>query len=139
MVLPLIAGLATAGAIGAGAAILGGMTKKEASITTSTNQQDVYHSPYENYQPSIQYAPVSSYSYQGPTTIIDSPNTTGPKQATALTSNPNYDASWTTPQNSTPSNAVGSGAGSLLGNIDWTTLAIIGAVALVGYGLVRRR
>lgn len=139
MVWPLIAALGTAGAVGAGAAILGGMTKKEASTTISKSEQNVYHSPYENYQPSIQYAPVSSYSYQGATTIINSPGSTGSKQASAITSYPSYDAEWSTPQSASQDTATGSGAGSIFGDVDWTMIAIIGAVALVGYGLVRRR
>ena len=148
MVLPLVvASAATSplwvpvatGALGAvGGFALSALTKKEASVTTSTSQQNVYHSPYENYQPSVQYAPVSSYAYQGATTIINSPNTVGSKQATAQTSNPQYDASWTTPTTTSPSNTTGSGAGSLLGNVDFTTIAIIAAVAVVGYAVFKK-
>lgn len=148
MVVPVVAAVAAtspywvpvaAGAAGvAGGLLLGGLTKKEASITTSTSQQNVYHSPYENYQPSVQYAPVSSYAHQGATTIINSPNTVGSKQATAQTSNPQYDASWTTPTTTSPSNTTGSGAGSLLGNVDFTMIAIIAAVAVVGYAVFKK-
>jgi hypothetical protein len=134
------AAIAAGGAIvgGIGGVLLGGMTKKEASITTSTSNQNVYHAAMENYQPSVQYSPVNSYAYQGATTIINSPNASAAKQAVAQTSNPQYDAAWTTPTTVTPTNSTGSGAGSLFGNVDWTTIAIIGAVAIIGYGLLSK-
>jgi hypothetical protein len=131
-------------AAGVGGALLGGagallLSKKDASIANSNSQQNVYHAPMENYQPNIQYAPVTSYAYQGATTIINSPNATAGKLSQATTSDPTANPSYTTPQTYSPSNATGSGAGSLLGNVDLTTLAIIGAIAVVGYAIFRKK
>lgn len=137
MVWPIVA----AGALGVAGGALGSaaLTKKEASVTDSHNQQNVYHQPYENYQPSVQYAPVTTYSYQGAQYIINSPNSTQtPKQAVAVTSNPTQTPTYTNEQPYSPTSSTGSGAGSLFGDMDWTTLAIIGAVAVVGYAVLRR-
>ncbi|MDD2326176.1 MAG: hypothetical protein PHW63_09295 [Alphaproteobacteria bacterium] len=150
MVVPVIAAAAAEtsplwvpAAIGAGglaAGFIGGalLSKKDASIANSTSQQNVYHAAMENYQPSIQYAPVNSYAYQGATTIINSPNASAAKLSQAVASDPTQTPSYTTTQSSTPTNSTGSGAGSLLGNVDFTTLAIIGAVAIIGYALLRK-
>jgi len=137
MVLPLIPVVAAVGASGvaAGALAAVGLSKKEASIVDSHNQQNVYHQPYENYQPQIGYAPVTTYSYQGAQYMINSPNSTQtPKQATSVTSDPSQSGSWTTDQPYSASSATGNSAG-----IDWTLLAIIAAVGLVGYGFVSRK
>ena len=144
MVLPLLP-LVAAGAVGAGGATLGviaaGLTKKEASITTSNTRtsQDVYHAPYETYAPSIQYAPQSSYAYQGATTIINSPNSTAnPKQAMSAASSPSNTPSWYIPQNYTPTNKTDNAQSAGLQGVDFTMIAIVGAVAVIGYALLRK-
>lgn len=141
MVWPLLA----AGAIGAGASVVGGiaagLSKKEASITTSTTRtsQDVYHSPYETYAPTIQYAPQSSYAYQGPTNIINSPNSSAtPKLALSSASTPSQSASYDMPQSYTPISKTDNGQSSGLQGTDFTMIAIVGAVAVIGYALLRK-
>lgn len=144
MVLPLLP-LVAAGAIGAGGTALGGivagLTKKEASITTNTTRtsQDVYHAPYETYAPTIQYAPQSSYAYQGATTIINSPGaTTTSKLAQSAASSPNQTATYDLPQSYTPTAKTDNSQSSGLQGVDFTMIAIIGAVAIVGYALLRK-
>lgn len=137
MVWPIVA-VGAAGVAGGALAAMG-LTKKEASITDSHNQQNVYHQPYETYMPQIGYAPVTTYSYQGAQYIINSPGATQtPKQAVAVTSDPSQEGTWDADQQANPSSNTGSGAGSLFGDVDWTSIAIIGAVAVVGYAFFKR-
>jgi len=131
---PLIVGAAGLGA-GAGAIVTSALTKKEASITDSHNEQNNIHQPYENYQPQIQYAPVTTYSYQGAQYMINSPNSVQtPKQAVSTTSDPSQTGTWKTEQPYSPTSSTGNSTG-----IDWTMIAIIAAVGIVGYGLVSRK
>jgi len=82
MVLPLIpiaAGvLGGAGGFGLGS-ILGGWGKKE-SVVQAGATSIIEAAPYQTYAPAIQYAPVSTYGYQGATYIIDSPGAIAPKK-----------------------------------------------------------
>lgn len=140
MVLPLIPIAAGAVGVAGGALASIALGKKEASISnqTSTTNQNTYHSPYEVYQPSIQYAPVNSYAYQGATTIINSPNAAAGKLSQAANSSPTQTPEYTTTQTAEPSNSTTGTSGLLGGTVDWTTIAIIGAVAVCGYALLRR-
>jgi hypothetical protein len=140
MVLPLLA----AGAIGiAGTALgeylAGGSKKDMITNNTTRTSQDVYHAPYETYAPSIQYAPQSSYAYQGATYVVNSPNSSvNPKQAAALTSNPNQVPTYDIPQTNTPTNTTSNPTGNGLQGIDFTMIAIVGAVAVIGYALFKK-
>ena len=138
MVWPLLVGAAGVGTA-VGAVAVSALTKKEASITDSHNEQNNVHSPYENYQPSIQYAPVTQYSYQGAQYMINSPNSTQtPKQAVSAASSPNQTPTYTNEQPYSPTSNTGSGSGSLFGDVDWTMIALIGGSALVGYAVLRK-
>jgi hypothetical protein len=138
MVWPLILAGAGVGAA-AGAIGMGALSKKENSITDSHNQQNVYHSPYETYAPQVQYAPVTQYSYQGAQYMINSPNSSQtPKQAVSAASEPNQTGKWDTSQTASPSSNTGSGAGSLLGDTDFTVIALILGAAVVGYAVLRK-
>jgi len=93
---------------------------------TITNAQ-IYHQPYEVYQPQIQYSPATSYAYTGPSYIVNSPNSAINKKTEAVsTASPSQTGEWTTPTTTSTAGTVGTG-------IDWTMLAIIGAVGIVGY------
>lgn len=140
MVWPLIIAGAT-GVIGTALGeYVGASSKKEASIITSTTRtsQDVYHSPYETFSPQIQYAPQSSYAYQGATTIINSPNSTGSKLAASAASSPNQTGTWTQPQQYTPTSKTDNSTPSGIQGVDFTMIAIIAAVGLVGYAFFKR-
>jgi hypothetical protein len=123
MVLPLIVGLGLAAT--AGGTLLGSMLggKKGDTITNA----QIYHQPYEVYQPQIQYSPATSYAYTGPSYIVNSPNSAINKKTEAVsTASPSQTGEWTTPTTTSTAGTVGTG-------IDWTMLAIIGAVGIVGY------
>ena len=116
MVWPLVA----AGAIGAGSAllgnILGGETKKEATV---------YHAPYETYAPTTS----KTYNVQYPDyqVIMNSPfaSQTTKKEQTA-----------TTTQTPTVSPVGGSVPAE---GTNWALIAGIAAAGLVGYGLISGR
>ena len=141
MVWPLIIAAAT-GIVGTAIGdYIGGSTKKEASITTttSTSNQNNIHQPYENYQPTIAYAPVSSYSYQGAQYMINSPNSTQtPKIATSLASNPTVSPDYTNTQPYSPANTTSTPTSNGIQGVDFTMIAIIGAVAVIGYALLKK-
>lgn len=126
-----IAGTAVGGAVGS----LFGGTKKEETITTTTTYGQVYHAPGEIYAPQIQYSPQTGYSYTGATYIINSPSAISKKSSTLeQSSTPTQTGSWDVPQSYETSPEVSSGT-----FFDKNTLilvAVIGAVAVVGYGLV---
>lgn len=126
MVAPLVVGaLAGLGGMAGGmglSQVLGG-TKKESASSVIT------HAPYETYAPQQTYAPQLGYTYQGSTYIINSPGAESKKQsAIDQTSIPSQTGEWDVPQ------TTGSSAG-----IDSSTLillGIIGAGAIIGYGLL---
>ena len=135
MVLPLLA----AGAIGAGAgAVLTALVaggKKEQGATTTTYGQ-VYHQPYETYAPQVQYSPQTTYGYQGGTYIINSPEATSKKaQTIEATSSPEQSGAWTIPTTYQPSASTAQGQG--LEATDFIPIAIIAAIAIVGYAFFR--
>jgi hypothetical protein len=127
--IPLIAGAAIGGAgVGLGS-MFGG--KKE----------EIIHAPYEyyapttseifapTYAPQTQYAPVTSYGYQGATYIISSPEAVSKKELQMeVESIPKQEAVWTFPITTTqePSHVVGAGT-------DLTKLAIIGVIGIIAY------
>jgi hypothetical protein len=133
---------AGAGVLGAiGGVLAGGLGKKDMiTYNTTRTSQDVYHAPYETYAPSIQYAPVSSYAYQGATNIINSPYATAnPKLAQAVTSQPNQTPTYNLPQTYSPAATVSNPTGSgLLADVNWTWIAIIAGVAIVGYAYFKK-
>jgi len=112
MVIPLLGPLAAGGA-----GILGGLVlgKKEASVQ---------HAPYETYSPQFTYTPLTSIQYPDYQTIIDSPlaKQVSKKQATL---EPTI----------SPTQTVSPIGGSV--GTDFTTIAIIAAVGLLGYGALR--
>ena len=132
MVLPLIpiaiGGLSAGAGFGLGS-LFGGGSKKE------------IHAPKEYFAPTIssvyaptdarqlQFAPVSSYAYQGSTYIIDSPGAVSKKeQAMETVSRPEQRGAWDLPIGvaQSPEHKPGDTAG-----VNMTHIAIIGAVALV--------
>lgn len=137
MVLPLvpiavgIAGTAIGGAVGS----LFGGSKKEEHITTTTTYGQVYHAPGEIYSPQIQYSPQSGYAYTGPTYIINSPSAESKKETMlSQASYPAQAGSWDVPQSYETSPVISPGSG--LDSSTLMMLGIIGAVAVIGYGLV---
>jgi len=139
MVTPLIAGLIGAGfGFGAGGFIGG---KKE---------EHIEHAPYEyyapvtskteqiTYSPQIQYAPQLTYAYQGGTYIIGSPSAESKKaQEVKTESIPEQKGAWEFPITTYQEphhEPIQGGVGT-----DITKIAIIGAVALIAYGLISKR
>ncbi|GAH24968.1 unnamed protein product [marine sediment metagenome] len=86
MVLPLIpiaiAGLASGGGFG-----LGTWLSRGKKGTTEIHAEQEHYAPtittteaFAHYHPRLQFAPVSTYAYQGPTYIIDSPGAVSKKE-----------------------------------------------------------
>lgn len=139
MVVPYLIG----GMIGGLGGALGGMLarpeqkteiSKKISITDASSR--VYHAPYENYQPTISYglqyniSPTYSVIYESPHSTIETK-----KEATSVqdvssipTMIPYYPFS----------PAVQPTMADSRSDLDLTKIAIIGAIALIGYGLVRK-
>ena len=137
--IPLIAGLVGGGlGFGAGAGLFG---KKE---------EHIEHAPYEYYAPTIskteqltyapqvQYSPQLTYAYQGGTYIIGSPSAQSKKEQEVKSELiPEQKGTWEFPvtTNQEPHHEpIQGGVGT-----DLTKIAIIGAVGLIAYGLIRRR
>jgi hypothetical protein len=110
-----------------------GDTKKGDTITTTESQ--TYHQPYETYSPNLQFAPQTSYAYQGGTYIINSPNATSKKdQSVSQESSPSNTPTWTQPQTYTQTPSVSESTG--LSSNTLILIALIGAAAVVGYGFL---
>lgn len=132
--IPIAAGIAGTAIGGAVGSLFGG-TKKEESVTVTQTYGQTYHSPYETYAPQIQYAPQTGYAYTGPTYIINSPYATSKKETSLeQASSPAQAGKWDVPQSYETSPTVSPTQG--LDNQTLIILGIIGAVAVVGFGLV---
>jgi hypothetical protein len=84
--------------------------------------------PYQTYAPEIQFAPVTSYAYQGATTIISSPEAQiAKKQVMDVKSIPEQIGTWDIPTTVAPK-VTGAAAGA--GGISTPVIAIV-AVAVV--------
>ena len=121
---PLLAGAAGKKAnISFGAGLLGG--GKYAPVI-STSEASIFHQPYETYAPQIQFAPQTSYAYQGATTIISSPEAVVKKQQTMdLISKPEQVGTWDIPT------AI-SQAPEAKGAISGTNMTLIALIAVAG-------
>lgn len=138
MALPLIpiAIAALAGGAGAGVAgsLLGG-TKKGDQITYAPQTADVYHSPYETYQPTTLYAPqqtITMPSYQVSMGSTSSPQSmsTRTDATQQVRQQPEYYQPVTYPrQESSAGTAAGDGKTMIL-------IALIAAGGLVAYGVL---
>ena len=146
MVLPLIPIAAGIGAGMLGQGILGFLSadkKPSISTTTSTSTQssNVYHAPYEQYQPTTLYAPQQSVVYPSYQVSIESP---GSNQESVVKQSakqdtkqyPTYDQPVNYPtQASTPTTTGQVGAGISSETI--MVVALIAAGGLVAYGVLK--
>ena len=134
MVLPLVPIAIGAGSLagGVGLGSLFGGGKKEIHATKE------YYAPTTSsvYAPTdarqLQFAPVSSYAYQGATYIIDSPGATSKKEQTMdITSRPEQKGAWDFPIGvaQTPEHKPGDTSGTNLPLI--AGIAVVGAVAIM--------
>lgn len=111
-----------------GGGLVGGGTY---SPTTALTEANIYHQPYEMYAPQIQFAPVSSYAYQGSTTILGSPRATSKKeQSMDVVSDPLQKGAWELPTIITQEPDV-SGAVSGTNMTHIAIIAVIGAAAIM--------
>lgn len=122
--LPIVGGALAAGAGGAAVGSILGGGKKEV------------HASYEHYAPTVtdiyspqvQFAPVTSYAYQGATTIINSPYAeVSKKQVQEVASKPEQWGTWEVPITTSREESPVSGT-------SMTTIALIavaGAVAIM--------
>jgi hypothetical protein len=144
--IPVLAGVGIGGIAGGALGMLGG--KKEQNIVTHAPYEiyqptisTVYHKPYETFAPQVLYSPQVSYAYQGAQYIISSPGAqTKKEQAISETSQPQQKGAWELPQTYTvtPEYTTTQAAGGTTGT-NFVTLAIIGVIGLVAYGLASGR
>ena len=141
MVLPLIP-LAVGGLIGGGGATLGSMfggkkesIEKHAAYEYYAPTTSSVYSP--SYAPQTQFAPVTSYAYQGSTYIISSPGAESKKeQKQTQKSIPSQKGEWAFPieVSQEPEHTK-----DVSGGLNLTHLAIIGVIGLVAYGVVSKK
>ena len=106
-----------------GAGLLGG--GKYAPITTLTTSV-IEADPYQYYAPQIQFAPQTSYAYQGATTIISSPEAVVKKQQTMdLVSRPEQVGAWEFPIDVSQEPDVS-------GAVSGTNMTMIALIAVAG-------
>ena len=137
MVLPLIpiaiAGVAAGGGFGIGSWLSKGKKEIHAekeyfAPTTSIIEAD----PYQYYAPQVQFAPVTSYAYQGATTIISSPGAVAKKeQIIDLVSKPEQMGAWDFPVSvsQAPEHKPGDVSGVNITHI--ALIAVVGAAAIM--------
>lgn len=134
--LPIIAGGAL---LGGGAGIGWGLGKKGGEIhaekeyyapTTSI----VEAAPYQTFAPQVQFAPVTSYAYQGATTIISSPGAVAKKVVTQdIVSRPEQMGTWDIPTiiSQEPKHTKD------IAGTNLTHIAIIAVVGFVAYSFLK--
>ena len=140
MALPLIPIAVAAMAGGASAGIAGtllGGTKKGDQITYAPQTADVYHAPYETYQPTTLYAPqqtVTMPSYQVSMGSASSPQTmsTRTDATQQVRQQPEYYQPVTYPKQSSSAGTASEGDGKTL-----VLIALIAAGGLVAYGVLK--
>lgn len=139
MALPLIPIAVAALAGGASAGIAGSLlgTKKGDQITYAPQTADVYHSPYETYQPTTLYAPqqtVTMPSYQVSIGSSSSPQTmsTRTDATQQVRQQPDYYQPVTYPTQSSSAGSASEGDGKTL-----ILIALIAAGGLVAYGVLK--
>lgn len=144
MAIPLIPIAAGVGAGMLGQGLLSAVTgEKKPSVSTttstSTSTADVYHAPYEQYQPTTLYAPQQSIVYPQYQIAIESPQARQTMDTTQRPSQdirqyPVYEQPVQYPQ---VSSEAGAGTG---GGIDSRTILLVSLIAaggLVAYGVLR--
>ena len=132
--LPIIAGGAL---LGGGAGIGWGLGKKEAGMTTTYAPTITEAAPYQTYAPQVQFAPVTSYAYQGATTIISSPEAAiTKKQVVDVVSKPAMTGTWDIPQVISP--AV-TGKEAAAGGISTPAIAIAAVAVVAGLFLMKKK
>lgn len=146
MVLPILA----AGAVGAGSVLLadflgGGKKGDVISTSTQTSEANIYHQPYENYNPVTTYAPQQSYAYEGPSYIINSAGASiSKKQAASLSSSPETTSDFSAPSSaaSTPTTTQG-GMGGILENLltpqNFLIFGALAGIVIIGSAYVGRK
>ena len=108
-------------------------TKKE--IVYSPTTSIIEAAPYQTYAPQIQYAPMTSYAYQGASYIISSPGASvSKKQTQDLSSTPEMRGAWEVPTTVTQEPTAGITSGTNL-----TLLAGIVVCGLVAYGIITKK
>ena len=139
MVLPLIPIAVAALAGGASAGIAGSLlgTKKGDQITYAPQTADVYHSPYETYQPTTLYAPqqtITMPSYQVSMGSDSSPQTmsTRTDATQQVRQQPEYYQPVTYPNQSSSAGSASEGDGKTM-----MVIALIAAGGLVAYGVLK--
>ena len=139
MVLPLIPIAVAALAGGASAGIAGSLlgTKKGDQITYAPQTADVYHSPYETYQPTTLYAPqqtITMPSYQVSMGSTSSPQTmsTRTDATQQVRQQPDYYQPVSYPTQSSSAGSASEGDGKTL-----ILIALIAAGGLVAYGVLK--
>lgn len=136
MVLPLIPLAMFGGGLagGAGLGSLFGGGKKEIHAPQEYYAPTITDIYAPTHAPQLQFAPVTSYAYQGATTIISSPGAVSKKeQIMDVDSRPEQAGAWDFPIGVTqaPEHAPGDVAG-----VNMTHIAIIGAIALVAFAVI---
>lgn len=151
MVLPVaLAPFATKiGLVGAGAAggylasmLLGGKKGAAAEATAvAEGRITERHAPYEHYAPVTTWSPSTSYTHApSPVYIIDSPGTTFTKKDVATssaTAAPDVVSSRADPRDYVVSPKAAAEAEAGIGT-DLLPIAVIGAVAIIGYGYISK-
>ncbi|MFA5526725.1 MAG: hypothetical protein WC992_07865 [Acholeplasmataceae bacterium] len=139
--IPIAAGVG-AGMLGQGLlSIFDGDKKPSISTTTTTSHQEsnVYHAPFEQYQPTTLYAPQQSIVYPQYQIAIDSPKAsqkldTSQTPTQDIRQYPIYDQPTTYPQQAAEMTGA---AGAGISNQTIMLVALIAAGGLVAYGVLR--
>lgn len=145
MVLPLLPIAMFGGGMLGGAGIsslLGGGSKKEILVEEHAPYEvfqptTVKHAPYEVYSPQLQFAPVSSYAYQGGSILIESPGAAVKKSLSQDTvSKPSQTGTWDIPLITSPHYEQPESRSS---GTNLTHIAIIAVIGAAGIMLIKKK
>lgn len=91
----------------------------------------VYHEPFETFAPQVQFAPVSTYAYQGGDIFIESPGASSKKEIIQdIVSKPEQRGLWEIPQTVAPHYEQPE---TTTTGLNVLHVAIIGVVGFMGY------
>lgn len=121
-----------------GAGLIGGRVEYAPQIQETYAPVITKHEPYETYAPAVQFAPVTTYGYVGPTTIIESPGARVKKeQIMDVISKPTQRAEWDIPTTIAP--AISPAMEGATAGLNVTHIAIIAVLGAAGIMFIKKK
>lgn len=121
-----------------GTGLIGGKVEFAPKIQETYAPTITKHEPFEIFAPQVQFAPVTTYGYVGPTTLIESPGAQVKKeQIMDVVSKPYMKGAWDIPTTIAP--AISPTMGGDTSGLNVTHIAIIAVIGAAGIMLIKKK